>query len=214
MSGHNFDGCPPRFQSLAEDFWDSLSDSARRLAIACAIGLGLPADFFSSKMQRNELTTFRMIHYPPCDFVDGESTGDDTHSSLRVGEHVDFGLFTFLFTDGPGLQVKGVAGARVDSDATGWRDVPSVDFGTAIVNTGSLMARWTNDYWRATAHRVVVRRGMEKSRYSIACFYELDGESIVSVHDRFVGEDGKKYEDISSRDFLQMKLKQAHEGKY
>ena len=39
-----------------------------------------------------------------------------------------------------------------------------------IVNTGVLMARWTNDEWRATAHRVIVSPELESSRhrYSIA----------------------------------------------
>ncbi len=35
-----------------------------------------------------------------------------------------------------------------------WREIPPVD-GAFVINIGDLMARWTNDRWVSTLHRVV-----------------------------------------------------------
>merc|ERR1712107_210811 len=59
---------------------------------------------------------------------------------------------------------------------------------TFVVNTGALFARWTNDTWRASAHRVVVpnAEAAASHRYTIACFCDPDEDSEVIVDDRFV----------------------------
>lgn len=84
----------------------------------------------------------------------------------------------------------------------------------AIVNTGALLARWTNDVWRATAHRVIVSPEAASSpRYSIACFIDPDASTICQVHDKFVlsGEE-PKYPPVTANEYLHMKLREAQEG--
>merc|ERR1712113_658274 len=81
----------------------------------------------------------------------------------------------------------------------------------AVVNTGALLARWTNDTWRATAHRVVVSDDdMATDRYSIACFFDPDAGATVAVDPQFV-QDGQKprYNPITGSEYLQMKIDQA-----
>jgi isopenicillin N synthase-like dioxygenase len=123
---------------------------------------------------------------------------------------------TFLFVHpdhGPeGLQIKSVAGGEVGGGAggeqDGWRDVvlPTTKEPVLIVNTGALLARWTNDEWKATAHRVVVAdaAAAARSRYSIACFIDPDSDALVEVHPRY-GAD-IRYKPIKSMDYLLMKL--------
>lgn len=204
---------------MTQSFWEQIDRAALNLATACAVALNLPFNFFQKNMKVGELTTFRFLHYPPCAYAEGLSTGDDVKCALRVGEHTDFGMFTLLFTDGPGLQVKsvegGAIGASIGGEGGGWCDVPVTSGATAVVNTGALMARWTNDNWRATAHRVVVRSQEEADydRYSIACFYEPDKGAIVEVDPSFV-PDGEtpKYPAISGYEHLQQKLQEAQGG--
>lgn len=192
-----------------------MTNAAKLLALACAIALNLPSDFFSKTIEDFNLSTMRVIHYPPSKYTPGETTGEMTSTALRVSEHTDFGLFTFLFTDGPGLQVKAVEGGKIGNaseiDMNDWLDVPVQSGSIAIVNTGALLARWTNDVWCATAHRVVIKNQQQAAmhRYSIAWFVDPDKHAIVQVHPKFV-EDGMepKYPPISGLDYLLSRLKE------
>jgi isopenicillin N synthase-like dioxygenase len=125
-----------------------------------------------------------------------------------------------------GLQVKPVAGGEVDGmaggEAEGWRDVvlPSVDdssFG-AVINKGAMMARWTNDHWNATAHRVIEPsvEAASTDRYSIAFFVDPDADQMIEVDAKYEVNTTKqepdakrhKYSPISSKDFIRMKLEE------
>jgi isopenicillin N synthase-like dioxygenase len=158
---NNFACCPPSFEPMTSDLWDAAHRAAVRYILACELASGVERGFFLKCFEQFDLSTMRFLHYPPCD-VPEPSAG--TTASLRVAEHTDFGMFTFLLLgDGArGLQVKPVEGGTVSADDEGWLDVQipagaaSLPEGCAIVNTGAQLAQWTNDVWRATAHRVVV----------------------------------------------------------
>jgi len=188
--------------------WRALEALLPRYCAACALALGLPLDFFSRAFQTLELCTVRYLHYP------GLAEG----GGIRAGEHTDFGMFTVLFVHGgePGLQVKAVEGAAVGGrsggEASGWLECALPRQHGAVVNTGALLARWTNDVWRATAHRVVVPRAPSTSRYTIACFLDPDGSAPVEAHPALVGKEGRRYGPISGAEFLRMKLREMSEG--
>ena len=148
---NDYAAAPPGFGDAADELWRAIIEgAARRYAVAAAVALDLPRDFFAASLAALDQCTLRFLHYPALPAGDG--------LRARAGEHTDFGFVTFLFVrDGaPGLQMKPVAGGEVDDWRGGWRDVAAPgDDAVAIVNTGALLARWTNDRWRATAHRVV-----------------------------------------------------------
>ena len=164
-----------------------------------------------------------MLHYPPCDPpAEGRGRQPVSSSAIRVGEHTDFGAYTFLLLgDGAqGLQVKSVAGGEVGGAAggegEGWADVvpepqPEGVVG-AVVNTGALLARWTNDVWCATAHRVIVPTAAAAAahRYSIACFIDPDADFVVAVDPRFAcpGEE-LRYPPTTGLEYLMGKLREA-----
>ena len=58
-----------------------------------------------------------------------------------------------------------------------WLDVEPVE-GGLIVNLGDLMARWTNDRWRSTMHRVTVVHS-NSSRLSIPFFHNANWDATV-----------------------------------
>lgn len=186
------------------------------MLIACAIALDIPSDFFRCRVKTFDALTIAPLHYPPCAFEAGRSSGEDLSAAVRNGEHTDFGIFTFLFNDGPGLQVKAVEGGEIGGiaggESGGWTDVPVAGGTTAIVNTGALMARWTNDIWRATAHRVIVSsiEDARRHRYAIACFCHPDKDQVVEVHSKFVEAGSKpKYDAITSREYVEAKMREA-----
>jgi len=106
----------------------------------------------------------------------------------------------------------------------------------AIINTGAMMARMTNDYWKATPHRVIVPSAelASKHRYSIAFFVDPDSHELIEVNEKYAdwdyncaaaaanndgdANDEKKttsllsYEPITSKDFILKKLKEMEEG--
>ena len=70
--------------------------------------------------------------------------------SAVTGAHTDYGAITLLATDGvAGLEVR----------PRGWVDWVPVDApaGTFVVNLGDMLARWTNDRYVSTPHKVVAR---------------------------------------------------------
>mmetsp|Transcript_115413 Transcript_115413/g.337488 ORF Transcript_115413/g.337488 Transcript_115413/m.337488 type:complete len:346 (+) Transcript_115413:90-1127(+) len=212
---NDYSGCPEGFRAVAEELWDALEAAARRMAECAAAALGLGDEaFFARALRRWDQTTLRFLHYPPCDWRGGEPP-------VRCGAHTDFGMLTVLLVlEGEeGLQIKRVEGASVsDAEAggAGWRtaELPR-DTSRAVVNTGALLARWTNDVYRATAHRVVVptAEAAQRHRYSIAFFVDPDADAVVSAHPSLVPKGERpKYPPVSGREYLLGKLREAHDG--
>lgn len=212
---NDYSGCPDSFRDLSEELLAVLRKAAERYALACAVALGLPPLFFRREMEEMNQCTVRFLHYPPCDMK--ATSVADVEKPLRIGEHTDFGCFTFLLLGGgaDGLQIKpkvegGVAGGVAGGEDQGWEDVEVPPSG-AIVNTGALMARWTNDVWRATAHRVIVPSPAvaSRDRYSLAFFVDPDKASMVQVHEKFVNPGQPcRYDPITGEAFVMMKLRE------
>ena len=121
-------------------YWRGIERLAGRLCRLYAQALALPPDFFAPFIDRH-ISQLRLMHYPA-------SAVPPLPGQLRAGEHTDLGMMTLLYSDNAvgGLQVKTRDGV--------WMDAP-VLADTLIVNIGDLMARWTNDRWVSTPHRVV-----------------------------------------------------------
>ena len=142
---------------------------ARDLMHACAMALGLEEDWFDGRMDRH-FSILSALHYP-----DQHET--PAPGQLRSGAHTDFDALTILRPDGaPGrLQVMTKTGT--------WAEAPIVP-GAFIVNIGDLLARWTNDRWVSTLHRVVNPPGAEAKRsrrLSLGYFQEINPEVEVSA---------------------------------
>ncbi|MFN4001365.1 isopenicillin N synthase family dioxygenase [Microcella sp.] len=131
----------PELQQTWQAYYAEMSALADRLMRVFALGLDLPADFFTPHIDASP-SALRAINYP-------EQTHAPEPGQLRAGAHTDYGTLTIL------RQEAGRAGLEVHDAATdSWVPIPPTD-GALVINIGDLMARWTNDRWTSTLHRVV-----------------------------------------------------------
>lgn len=142
---------------------------ARTLTTIFADALGLPAGYFGA-FTDHSLDVLRMNNYalPPGEIdLDGDLTG--------MGEHTDYGIVTVLWADR-------VAGLQVLAQDGSWHDVLPAP-GALLVNLGDLTARWTNEVWRSTLHRVKppVVDGRIERRRSAAYFHDGNVDALIST---------------------------------
>ena len=129
----------PELREAWTAYYDAMRDLGGRLMSLFSRGLGLPPGFFAGKTDQ-AANALRAINYPARDTA-------PLPGQLRAGAHTDYGTLTILRQDAVGgLEVLGPGGR--------WAGVEPVP-GAFVINIGDLMARWTNDRWRSTLHRVI-----------------------------------------------------------
>jgi isopenicillin N synthase-like dioxygenase len=155
---------PSELRPALERCFREMEQVAFELAGLAAEALDLPTDWFASSLVDG--TSLLLVnHYPPVD-------RPPLPGQLRRGAHTDYGILTVLYAeDEPGLQIH--RGGE-------WFDVPHVP-GGLIVNIGDLMARWVNDRWVSTLHRVVVPGGEARDRVSIPFFFQPRYDAVVET---------------------------------
>jgi isopenicillin N synthase-like dioxygenase len=154
---------PAEFTPTLREYYYVMTNLARELMRAFALALELDEGFFDDKFTR-PMATAGPLHYPP-------QAGQITEEQLGAGAHTDFGALTILAQDDAGgLQVRSLSGA--------WIDVPPMP-GAFVVNVGDMMARWTNDLFTSTVHRVINVSGRE--RYSIPFFFDPNHDAPVEA---------------------------------
>ncbi|NPC95811.1 isopenicillin N synthase family oxygenase [Nocardioides sp. zg-DK7169] len=174
---------------------------ARTLTTLFADALGLPVGFFAGHTDHS-LDVLRMNNYalePGEVELDGDLTG--------MGEHTDYGIVTVLWADQvAGLQVLGRDG--------GWHDVMPAD-GALLINLGDLMARWTNDRWMSTLHRVKppIVEGRVERRRSAAFFHDGNIDAVIETLPTCLnGSSGPAYPPITVGEHIRAKLAGSRAG--
>ena len=157
---------PAELRAAFEAYQAALEGLCRSMLPVFAAALDLPADWFDDKIADH--TSLLLANwYPPVE-------GEVAPGQLRRGGHTDYGAFTVIAVEQiPGLQIS------VDGD---WCDVPLLP-GAFVVNLGDLMARWTNDRWVSTLHRVVVPEGEDasKDRVSVPYFFQPSFGAMIET---------------------------------
>jgi isopenicillin N synthase-like dioxygenase len=158
---------PAALRAAYSEYYRAMGSLAATIMRIFAGALHLPADFFDAKLDRH-ISRLRVRNYPA-------PSVPPRPGQLRVGAHSDYGSLTILKAEAnPG-------GLQVFNKASEWVDVPIIE-GTFIVNLGELMARWTNDQWVSTLHRVVnppPDRAAGSRRQSIVFFHNPNYDAAV-----------------------------------
>jgi isopenicillin N synthase-like dioxygenase len=188
----------PSFREAWTEYFRVQLDLGTRLMRLFARGLRLPDDYFDASIDRSP-SSLRAIRYPARDAApeDGQ---------LRAGAHTDYGTLTILKQDR-------VGGLQVLTQDDEWAAVEAID-GALVINIGDLMARWTNDRWRSTLHRVVDPEpdasGRIPRRHSMPFFHNANWDASVAALPTCVpAGEHPKYETVLAGPHLQAKFTKA-----
>jgi isopenicillin N synthase-like dioxygenase len=161
MGPNRWPAALPEMAPALNAYSAAVMDCARSLLRGFAVSLGLDADFFRDRFAK-PLARCSLIYYPP-------QPPESGSEQFGVAPHTDYGGLTLLSQDDTGgLQVRGRSGD--------WVTAPPIA-GTFVVNIGDLMARWTNDRFVSTPHRVVNSSG--RARYSVGVFFDPAFDTVI-----------------------------------
>jgi len=145
--------------------------------------------------------TLRFVNYPDQD-------NPPEPGQLRYGARHDYGGFTILRQDGApgGLQVMG--------DDGNWHEAAVVP-DSFVINVGDLLARWTNDRWKSTLHRVTnPPRDLTGStrRLSMVAFTGPNEAVEVScLPSCQSAENPAKYAPVNAGEYVMDKIRASHD---
>ena len=155
---------PPSLSGFREAmvaYFIAMRSLAHRMLPTFALALDLPEDYFEADFA-GPSSTVRLIQYAP--------QPEDEEDVFGFAPHTDGSFTTFLpQSKFPGLEVRAKDGA--------WIRPPSVP-GTLVVNTGEMLALYSNDRFVPTPHRVL-NRGPDIG-HAMPFFYGPNRHRVIS----------------------------------
>jgi isopenicillin N synthase-like dioxygenase len=191
---------PLQLKSAWSAYYRAMSTLAADIMRVFALALALPEGYFDKQIDQHT-SAMRALNYP-------EISRPPSPGQLRAGAHSDYGSLTILLTE----QAPG--GLEIYTRDGEWQEVPVSD-NTFIVNIGDLMARWTNDRWVSTLHRVVfppLNTSRSVRRQSIAFFHQPNWDAEISCLPTCVVGEKPKYAPVRSGTYLMEKFRRTVKG--
>ena len=179
----------PEFRDTMLAYAAAMEELGRRLFVLFAKALDLPDDYFARSFDKP--TTFlRLLHYPP----QPEASSENQFGSAP---HTDYGAITMLAQDDTG-------GLHVRHRSGDWIAATPIP-GAFVVNVGDVMARWTNDRYVSTEHRVLNTGGGH--RYSVPFFFDPNMDVTIDCLATCKSADAaSKYPPVRYGDYLLSRL--------
>ena len=195
MAGPNAWPSDPGFKAGVAAYYSEVLTLARRFVRLLAKVLELPADYFDP-MVTHPGAMLRLLKYPAQD--------PSQPDALGIGAHTDIECFTILCQGTqPALQILNVNGE--------WIEAPPIP-GTFVINIGDMLARWSNDVFISTVHRVLNITGEE--RYSVPFFFGVNYDATVEPLPTCASANGKTaYEPVLAGDYVYRRLAKSRLGK-
>jgi isopenicillin N synthase-like dioxygenase len=180
------DGRGAALRGALKTYFAACESVAGRIAELLTVALELPRDFFAIRTDHSN-DSLRSQFYP--------GLHEEFLNDQGMGEHTDGTFITLLSEEGPGLQLRDLSGTWIDVDV-GRRD-------WFVVNIGDLMARWSNDEYVSTPHRVKLA---DRPRQSIVFFKLANDDTLIECFPKFTRNRPAKYEAIRYETFSLRKM--------
>lgn len=174
----------PEFREAVYPFFESGLECGRDMMRAFALSLGLPEEAFLQATDKS-ISRSSVLYYPP----QPPNLGED---QFGVAPHTDYGCLTLLWQDP-------VGGLEVQTRQGDWVIAHPIE-GTLVVNVGDLLARWTNNAFQSTLHRVINRKGTE--RYSMVMAWDPNFETRVDPAQVFPQAETISYPPIGCGEYV------------
>lgn len=191
---------PEGFREAWRAYFEEMEAFARRLMSIFEVGLGLPAGWFDYAITHDQST--QAANYYSYDLEPNDS------GPYRFKAHVDGSIVTILYQDdGPGC-------LQLHQRGKGWRDVMAIE-GSFVVNLGELMARWTNDRYVATPHRVAHPDdpNEQRTRLSAPFFLKPNHDAVIApIPDLIAPGDKPHYEPVQGGPWVAKSQSDAQSG--
>ncbi|WWD17723.1 hypothetical protein CI109_102164 [Kwoniella shandongensis] len=179
------------FKKANLDYYSAVLGLGQSLFPLFALALNLPETFFDDKI-KHPAAIMRILFYPGL----GEREVDEL--TPGIGAHTDFECFTILRQDDvpAALQVQNRKGQ--------WIDAPYIP-DTFVINIGDQFARWTNDIFVSTRHRVLPT--LARDRYSIPFFFGCDHDVPLIPPETCITPDRPaRYDIMTAGAYVHMRL--------
>lgn len=186
----------PLLRPAMTGYFHAMEALTLELSHLFAAALALPESYFNDKIDRH-ISILRANYYPRQETA-------PLARQLRAGGHTDYTAFTVLWQErvvGGGLQVRNHDGM--------WIDVPAAA-DTFVVNIGDSLARWTNDLWVSTMHRVAnppAEIAAGSDRLSLVYFFQPNYDAMIECIPTCRGPGRPaKYAPVANGDYLATKF--------
>lgn len=189
---------PPELRAALAEYFLELQALGSRLLRLFAMALALPQNHFE-QFHMAPICALRCLNYPA-------NHGALLKNQRGAGEHADYGSITILKAD------PNVAGLELRLRSGEWVAAPLVANGF-IVNIGDMMARWTNDRWVSTLHRVVSPGQADGGRRQSMAFFhntsfDANIECLATCRD---DSRSARYEPVKAGEYLSERFNSALE---
>jgi isopenicillin N synthase-like dioxygenase len=189
---------PANFREAWSRYYRAMGVLAARIMRVFAVALDLPEEFFDS-VTDDPISAMRALNYP-------HQSSPPKPGQLRAGAHSDYGSLTILRSE------AAAGGLEIHTPDGEWQAVPIL-LDAFIINIGDLMARWTNDHWVSTLHRVVnppPDSSGSTRRQSIAFFHQPNWEAEIKCIPTCLSPGQKaKYSPVRSGEYLMEKFRRT-----
>ena len=183
------------FRTTVRRLWTEWSATGMSVMRAIAEAFELDAEFLTKHCATQDLSTLRLLHYPP---VDAEAARD----AVGIAAHTDFECITLIAQTAAGLELRDSSGL--------WCDAPASP-DQVVVLLGDMLERWTNGHIQATEHRV---RPRPFRRYSVVMFFAVDDDVVVAPTEPFVSDRNPTgYAASRQSEHIRRELRRAEENR-
>ena len=190
---------PPGIEAALIDVYRGFERLSADLLRIFAVALDLREDHFAPLIDRH-FSILSCHHYPAL-------TTPPEPNQLRTGAHTDFGAMTIL------AMTEATGGLEVLMPDGEWSAFQARE-GELVVNLGDMLARWTNDRWVSTLHRVANPANLEDAmsrRQSIGYFMHPNFDAQIECLPSCLDPGAQpRYAAITAGEHIAMKIATSH----